>query len=116
MRAFSEILNTIKQLSYSNRRSFVMGIGVSVLQVLIIGHVPPGYTTPAAICQMTSHFNEDLVNVLLRHADVITAMHFGHEHHDNFRLLYNSSGKILRVFGVLQWHHWLVTFLPFVPI
>ena len=65
----------------------------SSLQVLIIGHVPPGYTTPQAICQMKSHFNEDLVNVVLRHADFITAMHFGHEHHDNFRLLYNSSGN-----------------------
>ena len=66
---------------------------VALLQVLIIGHVPPGYTTPEAVCQMGSNFNQHLINIVLRHSDVITAMHFGHEHHDSFRLIHNSSGK-----------------------
>ena len=62
---------------------------------MITGHVPPGYTTPRAVRWMFEKFNKKFVDIVLRHSDVITAMHFGHEHHDNFRLFYNSSGKYL---------------------
>lgn len=62
-------------------------------KVLLTGHVPPGYTTPRAVRWMFPNFNKKFVDIVLRHSDVITAMHFGHEHHDNFRLFYNSSGS-----------------------
>ena len=63
--------------------------------MLLTGHVPPGYTTPRAVRWMYPQFNKKFVDLVLRHSDVITAMHFGHEHHDNFRLFYNSSGLFI---------------------
>ena len=64
--------------------------------MLLTGHVPPGYTTPRAVRWMYPQFNKKFVDLVLRHSDVITAMHFGHEHHDNFRLFYNSSGLFIQ--------------------
>ena len=63
-----------------------------ILQVLLIGHVPPGYSTPRALLFMFSDFNKKLVEIILNHTDVISAMYFGHEHRDTFKLFYNSSG------------------------
>ena len=61
-------------------------------QVLIIGHVPPGFSTPRGIRFMESKFNKKFVNIVLRHAGVIAALHFGHEHRDAFKIFYNSPG------------------------
>lgn len=57
------------------------------------GHVPPGFANPRAVCWMTKAFNEKFIDIVLRHARVIVAMHFGHEHHDSFRLFYDHNGK-----------------------
>lgn len=62
-------------------------------KVILTGHVPPGFTPPSGTMQMFSHSNEKFVETVLRHSDVVTALHFGHEHHDNFRLFFNSSGS-----------------------
>lgn len=64
---------------------------LTVFQVILTGHVPPGYTTPRKVRWMTKVLNQKFVDVILRHSDVIVAMHFGHEHHDNFRLFYNKE-------------------------
>ena len=61
-------------------------------QVLIIGHVPPGFSTPRGFHFMESKFNKKFVSIVLRHADVIAALHFGHEHRDAFKIFHNSSG------------------------
>jgi len=60
---------------------------------MLTGHVPPGYTTPRKVMWMTSELNEKFVNIVIQHADVIVAMHFGHEHHDSFRMFYNAEGR-----------------------
>lgn len=62
-------------------------------KVIITGHVPPGVTPPHGDVQMFPNFNDQFVKTVLRHSDVIAALHFGHEHHDNFRLFLNSSGQ-----------------------
>lgn len=64
---------------------------LTVFQVILTGHVPPGYTTPRKVRWMTKVLNQKFVDVILRHSDVIVAMHFGHEHHDSFRLFYNEE-------------------------
>ncbi|XP_060581957.1 acid sphingomyelinase-like phosphodiesterase 3b [Ruditapes philippinarum] len=61
-------------------------------KVILTGHVPPGYTTPRGVSWMTDAFNKKFIDIVLRHSSVIVAMHFGHEHHDSFRLFYNQAG------------------------
>jgi len=65
------------------------------LQVILVGHVPPGFTTPRALRWMTKAFNERFVELVLKHARTIAALHFGHEHHDSFRLFYDDSSTIM---------------------
>lgn len=62
---------------------------------MLTGHVPPGFTTPRKVMWMTKELNQKLVDIILNHADVIVAMHFGHEHHDSFRLFYAGNGEFL---------------------
>ncbi|XP_045191532.2 acid sphingomyelinase-like phosphodiesterase 3b [Mercenaria mercenaria] len=64
-------------------------------KVILTGHVPPGYSTPRAVRWMSEAFNKKMNSIVSRHSDVIVAMHFGHEHHDNFRLYYNTAGKAI---------------------
>lgn len=61
-------------------------------KVILTGHVPPGYTTPRGVLWMTKTFNQKFIDIISSYADVIVAMHFGHEHHDSFRLFYDSAG------------------------
>ncbi|XP_053402457.1 acid sphingomyelinase-like phosphodiesterase 3b isoform X2 [Mercenaria mercenaria] len=61
-------------------------------KVILTGHVPPGFTTPRAVRWMTEAFNKKFIEIVLRHSSVIVAMHFGHEHHDSYRLFYNQEG------------------------
>ncbi|KAL4234305.1 Acid sphingomyelinase-like phosphodiesterase 3b [Mactra antiquata] len=82
-------------------------------KTILTGHVPPGYTTPRAVRWMTKKFNHKFVDIVQRHADVIVAMHFGHEHHDNFRLFYDSTGSpVVSLFiapSVTPWRYQLPT-------
>lgn len=63
------------------------------LQVMLTGHVPPGFTTPRGVRWMTKAFNKKFIEIVQRHSSVIVAMHFGHEHHDSFRLFYDQKGN-----------------------
>lgn len=62
-------------------------------KVIITGHVPPGFSPLDGYRQMYPHFNKKFILTVLRYSDVIIALHFGHEHHDNFRLFLTSSGS-----------------------
>ncbi|KAL3857501.1 hypothetical protein ACJMK2_012167 [Sinanodonta woodiana] len=62
-------------------------------KVIITGHVPPGFTTPRKVMWMRPQFNIKMNEIINRHATVIAGMHFAHEHHDNFRLYYDSKGN-----------------------
>ena len=57
-----------------------------------MAHIPPGYATPLTVRFMAANFNKRFIDILFRHSDVIVGTHFGHEHHDNFRLVYSSTG------------------------
>ncbi|XP_060581958.1 acid sphingomyelinase-like phosphodiesterase 3b [Ruditapes philippinarum] len=61
-------------------------------KVILTGHVPPGISAPRGVRWMYESFNKKMNGIVVRHADVIVAMHFGHEHHDNFRIYYGATG------------------------
>ena len=64
-------------------------------QVLITGHVPAGLMTPELVDWFYPHHKESFVKILFDYADVIAATHFGHDHHDGFKILQNSDGNRL---------------------
>ncbi|WAQ98424.1 ASM3B-like protein [Mya arenaria] len=79
-------------------------------KVILIGHVPPGYTTPRAVRWMTKEFNQKFVDIVLRHSSTIAALHFGHEHHDSFRLFYKGENPVATLFiapSVTPWRYQL---------
>ena len=61
--------------------------------------MPPGFSTPRGIRFMEGNFNKKFVDIVLRHSDVIAALHFGHEHRDAFKIFLNSSGTIFPIKG-----------------
>ncbi|KAL3874979.1 hypothetical protein ACJMK2_037925 [Sinanodonta woodiana] len=64
-------------------------------KIIIAGHVPPGFTTPTNRMWMYPQYNLQLNLIVKKYASIIVAMHFGHEHHDNFRLYYADHGHPL---------------------
>jgi predicted metallo-beta-lactamase superfamily hydrolase len=54
--------------------------------------MPPGISAPRGVRWIYESFNKKMNRIVVRHADVIVAMHFGHEHHDNFRIYYGATG------------------------
>ncbi|KAL5021122.1 hypothetical protein ScPMuIL_000277 [Solemya velum] len=62
-------------------------------KVLIIGHIPPGVHTPGGYMWMNEKHARKFNEVIMKHPDVIVAMHFGHEHTDSFRLYYDHEGE-----------------------
>ena len=51
--------------------------------------------TPELVDWFYPHHKESFVKILFDYADVIAATHFGHDHHDGFKILQNSDGKRL---------------------
>ena len=51
--------------------------------------------------------------IVIRHADVIVAMHFGHEHHDNFRLYYGATGLLLEYIIYLGQTHFQKVYIAY---
>ncbi|XP_052796249.1 acid sphingomyelinase-like phosphodiesterase 3b [Mya arenaria] len=79
-------------------------------KVILAGHVPPGYTTPRAVRWMTKTFNQKFVDIVLRHSSTIAALHFGHEHHDSFRIFYDGEVAVATLFiapSVTPWRYQL---------
>lgn len=60
-------------------------------KVIVTAHIAPGVTPKPDIPLYTKQ-NERLVEILRDFADVIVAMHFGHEHSDAFKVLKNNAG------------------------
>jgi len=67
-----------------------------MMQVLIVGHVPPGvFGRCRNISWLRPQFNKKLVDVLRQYDNVIVATVFGHEHTDAFRVVYDKNGRLL---------------------
>lgn len=62
------------------------------LKVIITGHVPPGLLTPDLVDWFYPKHKMSFVQILFDYADVIVATHFGHDHHDGFKVLQRSDG------------------------
>jgi len=62
------------------------------IQVLIVGHVPPGvFGRGSGVSWMRPAFNERFVGLLRQYHSVIVAAIFGHEHTDAFRVVYDDG-------------------------
>ena len=68
------------------------------MQVLIVGHVPPGVYGRFEVNWFRPSFNKKFVSLLREHHSVIVAAIFGHEHTDAFHIVSDDSCKSLRIF------------------
>ena len=66
---------------------------ISVFQVIIHGHVPPGTLARAPLQWYRPHQNTQLADLLKEYGDVVTAAIFGHEHTDSFRVVMHDNSK-----------------------
>ncbi|XP_053390580.1 acid sphingomyelinase-like phosphodiesterase 3a [Mercenaria mercenaria] len=57
-------------------------------KVIVTAHISPGVTD----IPLFPDQNDKLVKILRQYADIIVAMHFGHEHTDAFKVLKNTAG------------------------
>jgi len=60
---------------------------------MVTAHIPPGVHTPNGLIWMHAMHHVPLVRILRRYADIIVGMHFGHDHADGFKILYNNNGQ-----------------------
>jgi hypothetical protein len=69
-----------------------------LLQVYLIGHMPPGSDErqrgfPPAHSVYTDYHNKKYLELVRRYADIIVGQFFGHLHSDTFRVIYGERGK-----------------------
>ena len=57
-----------------------------------MGHIPPG-VSPDLWKWMYPDINAKLTDIMRKYHDVILAGIFGHEHTDNFRIIYDENGN-----------------------
>lgn len=62
-------------------------------KVIVAAHIPPGIHTPRGVQWYQEDFVQPLNTILKGFSDVIVAMHFGHDHHDGFKVFPDSSGQ-----------------------
>ncbi|GFS19946.1 acid sphingomyelinase-like phosphodiesterase 3b [Elysia marginata] len=62
-------------------------------KVIITGHVPAGLLVPGAVDWFHPRHKKSFVQILFDHSDVIAATHFGHDHHDGFKVLQKPDGS-----------------------
>ncbi|KAL8577172.1 hypothetical protein ACOMHN_063431 [Nucella lapillus] len=62
-------------------------------KVIVTGHIPPGVHTPTRVVWFQQEFQQPMQSVLQDFTDVIVAMHFGHDHHDGFKVFYDKQGQ-----------------------
>lgn len=76
----------------------IFGPSTSLLQVYILGHVPPGFFEKTQRkAWFRESFNEQYLKVVQKHHRVIAGQFFGHHHTDSFRMFYDNAGySILR--------------------
>ncbi|XP_076437430.1 acid sphingomyelinase-like phosphodiesterase 3b [Babylonia areolata] len=61
-------------------------------KVILAAHIPPGVHTPRGVHWYQEEFVGPITKVLRDYADVIKAMHFGHDHYDGFKVFYDHKG------------------------
>ncbi|KAL8608057.1 hypothetical protein ACOMHN_023873 [Nucella lapillus] len=61
-------------------------------KVIVAAHIPPGVHTPRGVLWFQEEFVEPFNRLLRDYSDVITAMHFGHDHYDGFKVFYDHHG------------------------
>ncbi|KAL3868431.1 hypothetical protein ACJMK2_041239 [Sinanodonta woodiana] len=60
--------------------------------VFLVAHIPPGlFEKIPNFPWFHEDYNKRYLDLLQKHADIITAQFYGHEHTDSFRLLYDSN-------------------------
>lgn len=76
-------------------------------QVFIIGHVPPGFFEKKRNKPwFTQKFNTVYLDLIKKHHSVVMGQFFGHHHTDSFRMFYDSEGKILSGDGCKAAAYW----------
>ena len=65
--------------------------------MIVAAHIPPGMHTPRGVQWYHEEFVQPLISILQGSADLIKAMHFGHDHHDGFKVFYDNQGEIFCV-------------------
>ncbi|XP_070174822.1 acid sphingomyelinase-like phosphodiesterase 3b isoform X2 [Littorina saxatilis] len=62
-------------------------------KVILAAHIPPGIHTPRGVQWFQDKFVQPFNSIVKDFADVIKAMHFGHDHYDGFKVFDDNSGK-----------------------
>ena len=69
-------------------------ITIHLLQVLLSGHVPPGYEPKgSSINWYHPAFNQRFLSLIQQYSGIIVGLIFGHEHKDNLHIVYDDRGK-----------------------
>ena len=90
------LVNSTALLSFKNFRLELVYSIITLLQVIVTAHIPPGVHTPNGLVWMWEQFNEALIEVLQTYASIIVGMHFGHDHADGFKIFTDANGNVSR--------------------
>ncbi|KAK7494039.1 hypothetical protein BaRGS_00014697 [Batillaria attramentaria] len=60
-------------------------------KVIVIAHIPPGLHTPRGTLWFQTEFVQPFNSILTQFAHNIVGMHFGHDHHDGFKIFYDAQ-------------------------
>ncbi|KAF7708702.1 hypothetical protein HF521_017759 [Silurus meridionalis] len=77
-------------------------------KVYIVGHVPPGFFEKKRHKPwFRSEFNNQYIELIQKHHEIIIGQFFGHHHTDSFRMFYSTSGSPISAMfltpGVTPW-------------
>lgn len=78
-----------------------------LLQVYIVGHIPPGSderqvsSLPNGHTTFSEKNNLRYLRLVRKYSTIILGQFFGHLHSDSFRIIYNESGKVFFAYLLL---------------
>lgn len=78
-----------------------------LLQVYIVGHIPPGSderqvsSLPNGHTTFSEKNNLRYLRLVRKYSTIILGQFFGHLHSDSFRIIYNESGKVFLAYLLL---------------
>lgn len=61
-------------------------------KVIVTAHIPPGIHTPRTVEWFQIEFQAPVQSALQNYTDIIVGLHFGHDHADGFKVLYDKQG------------------------
>lgn len=79
-----------------------------LLQVYIVGHIPPGSderqvsSLPNGHTTFSEKNNLRYLRLVRKYSTIILGQFFGHLHSDSFRIIYNESGKVFFAYLLLR--------------